>query len=241
MSAEKELPLAREEVKDPFARVLNTLAQDDRLSFEAIGCLTRIISLPDDWIIYKSEIMKHSQLGRTRFQKMWNQLQQFGYLTKRRVHDDSGRFVGIEWKIYQNPIVVEEKVPELPDVPDEEDTFAEAMEVVVEKNFTAELDTLDSAEVSDEDKQLVKDEFADELLSGIKKDMISLFYSMAWQVAQDQCVNDDYFFKYLVHNMKMQAKKHQLDELKRKSEEKRLDDGFYIPLDGPWNESRRNE
>lgn len=87
-----------------FTMIQNAMAQDDQLSWNARGIMTYLLSLPDDWVIYKTEIIKHGDIGRDKFNKVWNELQSFGYLSKEKVKNLSdGTFQGVMWILNEEP------------------------------------------------------------------------------------------------------------------------------------------
>ena len=50
--------------ENPFVTIDKTCLKDDRLSWKAKGLLCYLLSLPDDWDIYVSELINHAFDGR---------------------------------------------------------------------------------------------------------------------------------------------------------------------------------
>jgi hypothetical protein len=58
----------------------NTFLKDVRLSWKAKGVMAYLLSLPDDWQIYLSEIETHSPDGKSSLASAINELKEYGYL-----------------------------------------------------------------------------------------------------------------------------------------------------------------
>lgn len=86
-----------------YTVVDNTFIRDERLSWRAKGLFTYLLSLPEDWKIYLSEIQKHSIDGETALRSAVSELVTYGYLETERRKDSSGRWCGIEYKIIEIP------------------------------------------------------------------------------------------------------------------------------------------
>lgn len=248
---------------EPYTIAPNELVQNDEMSWSARGILIYMLSKRNipDWKFFKAEIRKHGDLGRDAFNTKWQELQRFGYLTKEQLKDDKGRYTritetvkdkdgnereisyGVIWTIHERPVPVEE-----PEIQAEsqavqaiEDKTAEMLSAAAQEVFESAFDTIDSLDdelLPEEDKQLIKDEFENEFLEVGDPVLITNFFQLAWETAQEQCKNDDYFAQYLVNNMKKQAKIHRLNQAKAAIEKAKLaqQPAFNIPMDGPWNE-----
>jgi DnaD/phage-associated family protein len=81
---------------------------DDRLSWKAKGLLAYMLSMPDDWIFYNEELMKHSPDGSSTFKAAMKELREYGYVVRRKKQDEKGRFVGWETIVYEHPVENEE-------------------------------------------------------------------------------------------------------------------------------------
>lgn len=77
--------------------------QDSRLSWKARGIYAYLRSLPEDWIIYKSEIQTHSQKDqRDGFNTGFNELKALGYITQEKIQNESGLFEYV-YNVYEEP------------------------------------------------------------------------------------------------------------------------------------------
>lgn len=83
-----------------FTIVDNGYLQDPSLSFKAKGILTYLLSLPDDWIVYYDEIIKHSIDGIKSFRSGIDELIRGSYIRRYPVREN-GTIVRWETDIYE--------------------------------------------------------------------------------------------------------------------------------------------
>lgn len=82
--------------------------QDDRLSFKATGMLAYLLSLPDNWTTDAKRLAGakngtgKAREGRDAIQSGLRELEDAGYLVRRKYQDDKGRWRWI-WKYSDNP------------------------------------------------------------------------------------------------------------------------------------------
>lgn len=88
-----------------YVVIPNALAQDNRLSFEARGALVILLSMPDDWSVNKSWLIKQTKAGRDKVTSIIKELELCGYMSKRTAHDKLGKITGIEWHVYPHDTV----------------------------------------------------------------------------------------------------------------------------------------
>ena len=94
---------------DPFVRLDKRIVFDSSISWKAKGILAYAFSRPDDWTFYKCEMIKHASDGETSFDSGIKELENAGYLHRSTQHEtDSGRFNGLEWHFFEEPISGEE-------------------------------------------------------------------------------------------------------------------------------------
>lgn len=72
------------------------------LSIEAIGLLTYLISLPHDWVIYKTKLHEQLNIGRDKLDRVFKELQTKGYVLSVERTNEKGLF---EWEhiVYDKP------------------------------------------------------------------------------------------------------------------------------------------
>ena len=90
--------------KDNFLIAHNKLVQNKNLSFQARGLLVMLLSLPTDWVLHKSWIMKEYKIGRDKLNRMFRELKENGYLVEvEMLRGDNGAFTGMNYMVYDEP------------------------------------------------------------------------------------------------------------------------------------------
>lgn len=92
----------REKKERDFTVINNTVLKDARLSWKAKGLFCYLLSLPEDWIIYQSELLNHATDGRESLRNAIQELEQLGYLQIEKKRDDKGHFTTI-YRVIENP------------------------------------------------------------------------------------------------------------------------------------------
>lgn len=90
--------------ENPYVTLDKFFLSDDRLSWKAKGLLSYLLSKPDNWEIYVSDLLKRATDGRDSIYAGLKELEKAGYLRRNRKHNDQGRFDGYEYVIYERPI-----------------------------------------------------------------------------------------------------------------------------------------
>lgn len=85
-----------------FVILRNQDVQRHDLSYEAIGMLVYLMSLPTDWVIYVSTL-ERSGAGRDRVKRIIAELELHGYLYIEQGHDETGKFTANEYQAYAMP------------------------------------------------------------------------------------------------------------------------------------------
>ncbi|HKI62006.1 MAG TPA: hypothetical protein VKA31_06910 [Mariprofundaceae bacterium] len=86
-----------------FLNLPNALAQDFALSWEARGLLVYILSLPENWETYITELSNRSPAGYAKNKRIITELEAAGYIVRSQIRGKKGRFVGWEWDAYDAP------------------------------------------------------------------------------------------------------------------------------------------
>lgn len=92
----------REKKERDFTVINNTVLKDARLSWKAKGLFCYLLSLPEDWIIYQSELLNHATDGRESLRNAIQELEQLGYLQIEKKRDGKGYFTTI-YRVIENP------------------------------------------------------------------------------------------------------------------------------------------
>lgn len=86
-----------------FVMVHKNFIHDSNLSWKAKGILLYLLSRPDDWQVYETEIVKHSSDGLSGLKSGIKELEQVGYIQRNRKRDDKGRLKEYEYLVYEQP------------------------------------------------------------------------------------------------------------------------------------------
>ena len=98
------MAIVRAKRKTNFTIIGNTGLKDKRLTLKAKGLLAYMLSLPDDWTFYETELMEHSKDGRDAIRSALRELEGAGYLVRDQEREDSGKFGQKEWKVLDEPL-----------------------------------------------------------------------------------------------------------------------------------------
>ena len=66
--------------KSRYTPISNEILQSSELTPEEKSILVHLLSLPEDWVVYKGIIWRHMNMGRDRFNKNWKGLVDKGYI-----------------------------------------------------------------------------------------------------------------------------------------------------------------
>ena len=89
---------------NPYAQILRTALQDKDLTWKERGMLAYLLSLPDNWRLYLSELSTRSEgdgIDSTR--STLNGLIYKGYVHRRKLRNQFGQFGGYEYLIFEEP------------------------------------------------------------------------------------------------------------------------------------------
>lgn len=104
MSLQNDVTIKR--IKDKtngFTIVANDIFKRADVSARAKGVYIYILTLPDDWQIYKSELYTHFSEGRGAIDTAFKELERLGYIEKKRAKDENGKFKGWDYVVYESP------------------------------------------------------------------------------------------------------------------------------------------
>jgi hypothetical protein len=88
----------------PFAQIPNELLQNKHLSMKAKGLMSLLLSLPESWVIYKTQLPDFFTDGVDAIRNAWVELESHGYIVSVRVLDPSGKLKGWQHIAYNSPI-----------------------------------------------------------------------------------------------------------------------------------------
>ena len=94
--------IVRREKSENYSVIYNECFHDDSLSARSKGVFAYLMTLPDDWKIYKSELHTHFREGRDAISNALKELEDAGYVTKKPVQDGSGKLGGWDYTVYES-------------------------------------------------------------------------------------------------------------------------------------------
>jgi hypothetical protein len=97
--------------KSRYTPISNEILQSETLTPEEKSILVHLLSLPENWVVYKGQIWKNMNIGRDRFSKHWNGLVEKGYIISIRMIDkDTNLIKGWNHVVYEEPVLAENRI-----------------------------------------------------------------------------------------------------------------------------------
>jgi hypothetical protein len=140
--------------ENPYAQVDKSILKNPSLSWKAKGLLTYLLSLPNDWKIYESELVKHSNDGIKALRSAVKELIDAGYMVRNKIRNEKGQYIGYETLVYE--------VPEVPfsDVGFSDVGFSDVGFSALRKGHTTNIDSTNKDNTKkDYTNELVDDDF----------------------------------------------------------------------------------
>lgn len=98
------MAVMRVERTDGFTVMSNYHLRDQALSLKAIGLLSKILALPPDWDYTVEGLAAICKESRAAIDSAIHELEDAGYIVRRRVRDERGRLAGCEYTVYEQPV-----------------------------------------------------------------------------------------------------------------------------------------
>ena len=86
-----------------YTHMANYHFREKRMSLKAKGLLSLMLSLPDEWDYSVRGLAALSKDGKDSVMNTLTELEEFGYLKRTKVLDESGRFAGYDYDIFEKP------------------------------------------------------------------------------------------------------------------------------------------
>ena len=86
-----------------FTVMANYHLKDKRLSLKAKGLLSVMLSLPDDWNYNMKGLARLSKDGIDSVRSTVNELERYGYVTRRRIRTETGQLADTEYLVRECP------------------------------------------------------------------------------------------------------------------------------------------
>ena len=111
------MSIFRIEKNKNYTAMSNYHFQDMNLSLKAIGLLSKMLSLPDNWDYSQAGLAKICKDGEDSIGSALKELEKFGYLVRERTRGPNGRMGGMIYHVYEVPKHLLEKSSEPPAPP----------------------------------------------------------------------------------------------------------------------------
>jgi len=97
--------IIRERIDLHFAQVPKTALRDKKLSLKAKGLYAYLFSLPEDWKVYKTEVVKNFSDGKDSLNSAFKELENNGYLISEGIRDSvTQQFKGYSLRLLIEPL-----------------------------------------------------------------------------------------------------------------------------------------
>ena len=97
------MAVCRVEKNTNYTVMSNYHLADPRLSLKAVGLLSKMLSLPENWDYTIRGLTCICKEGRDAIQKAIVELEEAGYIIRSQRHDENGKFSGNEYVIHELP------------------------------------------------------------------------------------------------------------------------------------------
>ena len=87
-----------------YTVVANDLIRDKRLTLKAKGLALLMMSLPDEWKFTERWLATQSSDGLSALRSAIAELEATGYLKRKRLKDEKGKFIGNDYTVFENPL-----------------------------------------------------------------------------------------------------------------------------------------
>lgn len=94
-----------------FTTMSNYHLRDKQLSLRAVGLMSKMLSLPDDWDYTVSGLASICREGREAVRKVLQELETAGYLEREQSRGGAGTFAGYDYTLHEMPRAVEDAGP----------------------------------------------------------------------------------------------------------------------------------
>lgn len=108
---------SRKNGKSKYTAINNDILQSKTLTPQEKSILVHLLSLPENWVVYKGLIWKDMNMGREQFNKHWKGLIEKGYIISVRMIDTETNLVkGWNHIVYEEPVLSDEQTYQISDL-----------------------------------------------------------------------------------------------------------------------------
>lgn len=130
--------------KSRYTPISNDILQSLTLTAEEKSILVHLLSLPEDWMVYKINFGKSLNMGRHRFNNAWKGLVDKGYIVSIRMIDTNTNLMrGWNHMVHEEPVIDENRIDRNTDLP----KIGQSEERVIYKVITEQSNNLTKEEV----------------------------------------------------------------------------------------------
>ncbi|WP_242490244.1 helix-turn-helix domain-containing protein [Staphylococcus pettenkoferi] len=97
---------SKEKIETGFTQIPNEILHNPNTTAKAKWLHCYLISRPDDWTFYLSEIVNNTKEGRTVIESAMNELIEHGYVTRTRMRDKQGRLGAYHYHVRYTPVQI---------------------------------------------------------------------------------------------------------------------------------------
>ena len=87
--------------KTDYTVISNVFLRDEKLSLKSKGLLAYVLSLPNDWVLYVTELSNHHKDGTSAIYSAFKELIEHGYVRRKRERIDGNLIKKIQMKKIQ--------------------------------------------------------------------------------------------------------------------------------------------
>jgi len=98
------MKVIRIEKNRDYTIIHNRFLREKGMGLRTKGLMAYLLSLPDDWQIYVTELSNHHNDGVTSIKNALKELERFGYLQRERMRDQYGKMIGMEYILREIPL-----------------------------------------------------------------------------------------------------------------------------------------
>lgn len=108
------MSIIRRDKTNNYTTVSNECFQNPSISARAKGVYAYLMTLPDDWKVYKTELVKHFKEGRDAINKAFLELEDTGYITKQVTQKEGGLLNGWDFTVHESAVQLNDRLTENP-------------------------------------------------------------------------------------------------------------------------------
>ena len=134
----ENVKIRKEKSTSDYTVIPNAYLRNKELSWKAKGLLTYLLSMADDWQVFKSDLTNRSKDGYEAMLGGWKELESAGFIETIRIKSNN-LFAGYEYVVHDSPVVgvlqtTETRVPGNPEL------ISNSNKEVLKKNIMSDFD-----------------------------------------------------------------------------------------------------